>query len=82
MKKMYLVLAAVLLAVSFSAFTEIKKAPVGDFKYNDGTGLVDVPSTIEVEALCPSGNQHDCMIEINGVEEQIYNPNGSVYRWQ
>ncbi|MBN8686112.1 MAG: hypothetical protein J0M10_03805 [Chitinophagales bacterium] len=81
MKKMYLVLAAVLLAVSFSAFTEIKKAPAGDFKYDDGSGMVDVPSTVDVNTLCPAGNQHDCVIEINGEDELIY-LNGNVYRWQ
>ena len=40
---MYLVLIAVVMAIGFSAFTNIEKAPVGDYKYDDGTGMVDVP---------------------------------------
>lgn len=79
MKKMYLVLAAVVIAVSFSAFTTIEKAPAGQYKYDDGSGLVDVPPEINVDFFCPSGNQRDCEISIEGEMELIY-LNGNVYR--
>lgn len=81
MKKMYLVLIAVVMAVGFSAFTKIEKAPVGDYKYDDGTGMVDVPPEIDVNFYCPQGTLYECVIEINDENELIY-LNGNVHRWQ
>lgn len=81
MKKMYLVLIAAVMAISFSAFSTVEKAPLGEFKYNDGTGMVDVPPEIDVNHYCLQGNQFDCVIEINGEDELIY-LNGNVYRRQ
>jgi hypothetical protein len=82
MKKMYLMLVAAVLAISFSAFTTIKKAPAGTYQYKPTVNsFEDVPPGIDVDALCPQGNDHNCIIEINGTLYQIY-LNGTAYRWQ
>ena len=72
MKKMYLVLIAVVMAVGFSAFTPIQKAASGNYKYDSGSGLLDVPPEINVESLCPPGEENPCTIEIDFVDRDIY----------
>lgn len=72
MKKMYLVLTAIVIAVGLSAFTPIKKAASGNYKYDSGSGLLDVPPGIDVESFCPPGEENPCTIEINFVDRDIY----------
>ena len=80
MKKMYLVLIAVVMAVGFSAFTPIQKAASGNYKYDRGSGLLDVPPEIEVEDFCPPGVENPCTIEIDFVDRDIY-LNGVRHMW-
>lgn len=69
---MYLVLTAIVIAVGLSAFTPIKKAASGNYKYDSGSGLLDVPPGIDVESFCPPGEENPCTIEINFVDRDIY----------
>lgn len=72
MKKFNLMLAAIAIAVGLSAFTPIQKAASGNYKYDSGSGLVDVPPGIDVENLCPPGEENPCTIEIDFVDRDIY----------
>lgn len=72
MKKMYLMLVAVIMAVGLSAFTPVKKAAAGNYKYDSGSGMLDVPPEIDVESFCPPGTENPCTIEIDFVDRDIY----------
>lgn len=77
---MYSMLVAVIIAAGLSAFTPIKKAATGDYKYDSGAGLLDVPPGIDVESFCPPGTENPCTIEINDVDRDIY-LNGNRHMW-
>lgn len=81
MKKYLLVSFAAMLGIAFSAFTTIEKRPNTLYEYDKNGTMTPVPSNIHPETLCPSGNQFDCKIEIDGQDELIY-VGGNVVRWQ
>jgi hypothetical protein len=68
MKKYLLGIFAVVMAIGFSAFTNVKEKTV-DHYYLDGATWKTVPSSITV---CPSGSSTQCELEIAGQDELIY----------
>ncbi|HMR92947.1 MAG TPA: hypothetical protein PKC69_11550 [Chitinophagaceae bacterium] len=78
MKKMFLILTAAAMAVAFSAFIKVKEQD--GFLYKDaGDEWQEVPSHINVPALCPPANVRQCQILIDDQLRDIYNADESPY---
>ena len=69
MKKIFSVMLAGMLAISFSAFHPVKKM-VDTLYYESSIGHFDpVPSGVDV---CPEGESTQCIARINGVDYPLW----------
>lgn len=80
MKKFMLAITAVVLGISFSAFTPAKTAKT-DYYWKNGAGLHQIVDEDDLENICPAGTRTQCVMFLNqtGTTEPIFLANGASY---
>jgi hypothetical protein len=74
MKRIFLVMAAALLAVGLSSFTKSER--LDSFLYlDDSSQWQQVPTYIDVPTVCPADVYRQCQLVIDGQLRYIYDGN-------